>query len=348
MKVALARPVTIRDVARQAQVSVASASRALNGLDSVTEMTRERVLSAARTLRYVPHSGARSLSTRRTDTVGVVLPDLYGEFFSEIIRGVDGAARARGLHILVSTSHDDAAEAAEVMRAMRGRVDGLLLMSPHVDAHVLADNLADDLPVVLLNSSLDDARHAAFRVDNYAGAYAVVRHLVETGRRRIAHIAGPDTNFESRERRRGYLEAMGELAPEVRPRVVLGDFTEESGHAAGLRLATGDEPVEAVFAGNDMMAIGCLAGLNAAGLSVPEDVALAGFDDVPIARLVRPALTTARIPIADLGRRALERLYEIINDPDDAERRSETVRPEVVVRESTRPGPLGRPEAMQI
>lgn len=347
MRDALAKPVTIRDVAREAQVSVASASRALNGLDNVTNATKERVLSAARVLRYVPHSGARSLSTRRTDTIGVVLPDLYGEFFSEIIRGVDGAARARGLHILVSTSHGDATEAAEVMRAMRGRVDGLLLMSPHVDAHVLADNLADDLPLVLLNSSLEDGRHASFRVDNYGGAYAVVEHLLGTGRRRVVHIAGPDTNFESQERRRGYLDAMAALAPDQPARVLLGDFTEESGHAAGLRIATADERPDAVFAANDMMAVGCLDGLNAAGLQVPGDVALAGFDDVPIARVIRPALTTARIPIADIGRRALERLHEIITDPATAERRAETVRPEVVVRDSTRPGPTGSPGSIQ-
>ena len=128
------RPVTIRDVAREAGVSVASASRSLNGLANVREATRDRVLGAARRLRYVPHTAARMLSTRRSDTIGVMLPDLHGEFFSEIIRGADQAARARGLHLLVSTSHGDAAEAAAAMRSMRGRVDGLLLMSPHVNA----------------------------------------------------------------------------------------------------------------------------------------------------------------------------------------------------------------------
>jgi LacI family transcriptional regulator len=330
MRMAL-KPVTIRDVAREAQVSVASASRALNNTGNVTAATRERVLGAARSLRYVPHSGARSLSTRRTQTIGVVLPDLYGEFFSEVIRGVDEAARARGLHLLVSNSHGDADEAASAIRAMRGRVDGLLLMSPHVDASVLADNLSDDLPLVLMNTRIEGRTHPAFLIDNYAGAYAVTRHLVEGGAGRVAHIAGALGNFEAEERRRGYLDALQGSAPLV----VQGDFSEESGHAAGLRLATMEKRPDAVFAANDMMAVGCMAAVEAAGLRVPQDIALAGFDDIPIARLIKPALTTARVRISDLGRRALERLAGVIEHPDGVDLSPEIARPELVVRESS-------------
>lgn len=146
-----AQSVTIRDVAREAEVSIATASRALNGMDNVTEETRERILKAARRLRYVPHSGARLLSTRRTRTLGLILPDPHGEDFPEIIRGAGAAARARGLQLLLSSSHHDHEAVAGVIRSMRGRVDGLMIMSPDVDSRVLADNLTDDLPVVLLN-----------------------------------------------------------------------------------------------------------------------------------------------------------------------------------------------------
>lgn len=334
MRAATLKPVTIRDVAREANVSVASASRALNGLNKVTETTRERVLGAARNLRYVPHSGARSLITRCTDTVGVVLPDLYGEFFSEVIRGIDVAARARGLHLLVSSSHGDPAQAAAAIRSMRGRVDGLLIMSPHVDAEVLSRNLSDDLPTVLMNTPTGSRRYPSFEVDNHGGACAVVRHLTEQGRRRIVHIAGPDANHESSERRRGYIDALSEAAPDVEPRVLQGDFSEEGGFQAGVTLAAFDEPPEAVFAANDVMAIGCLRALQDAGLRVPQDVALAGFDDIPLARWVRPGLTTARVRIADLGRRALERLAS--GDwPSSHDNSAQIVRPELVVRESS-------------
>src|ERR1700733_5209770 len=157
--------VTIKDVAREANVSVASVSRALNGSANVTEATRRRIVGIAEKLRYVPHSAARSLITRRTQTVGALLPDLFGEFFSELIRGIDLAARARGLHLLVSSSHGNPSEAAAALRAMQGRVDGVLVMSPHVDAHFLREHLADALPAVLINSAARSDNYATLNID---------------------------------------------------------------------------------------------------------------------------------------------------------------------------------------
>jgi len=329
-----ARRTTIRDVARLAEVSIASASRALNGLDTVTEETREKVLQAARLLRFVPHTGARSLSTRRTETVGLVLPDLYGEFFSELIRGIDAAARKRALHLLVSSSHGDANEAAAAIRSMRGRVDGLLVMSPYVDAVVLADNIEPNLPIVLMNTDGAGSRLASLRVDNYGGAFAVTRHLRDIGRRRIAHVAGPASNYEAQERLRGYVAALDEAAA---PIIVEGNFSEQSGDDAARALLSASVKPDAIFAANDTMAVGVLLALRGLGLRVPKDVALAGFDDIPIARLIEPALTTVQISIADLGRRALERLALRIEGGEE-ENSSETIKPKLVVRQSTAAG----------
>lgn len=325
---------TIRDVARTAGVSVASASRALNGMTTVAPAMRERVLTAASQLRYVPHTAARALSRRRTDTIGVVLPDLHGEFFSEVIRGVDMAARRRGLHLLISTSHGDAAEAAAAIRAMRGRVDGLLLMSPHVDGHLLADNLAADVPMVLVNTQVEGHPHTAFCVDNYAGAVAVVEHLASGAKisgRLVAHISGPADNLESQDRRRGFLDALNG----AEGLVLEGDFSEESGYAAGLALAEMNPRPAAVFAANDMMAIGCMLALAEKGLVVPRDIAVAGFDDIPVARLMRPSLTTVRANIADLSRRALECLAQIINGEAPWRNAAQTVGSHLIVRESS-------------
>ncbi len=321
---------TIRDVAREAGVSVASASRSLNGLTTVTSRTRNQVLAAAQKLRYVPHAAARALSTRRTDTIGVILPDLHGEFFSEVIRGADLAARKNGLQLLVATSHGDASQAAAAMRSMAGRVDGLLLMSPHVDEQVLAESLADDLPTVLINTLIGRASHAAFTVDNHAGAVAAVKHLARLGRS-VAHIAGPAENFESRERRRGYRDALGG----VETLVLEGDFSEESGHRAGIRLAAMENRPGAVFAANDMMAIGCLLALAESGLRAPADVAVAGFDDIPAARLIRPSLTTLRTNVADLSRRAVEQLAAAIGGDRSFQPFTESVLPQLVERESS-------------
>ncbi len=329
--------ITIKDVARLASVSVATVSRALNGAENILPETRARVMTAAQELRFTPSSAARSLISRRTHTVGALLPDLYGEYFSELIRGIDLKARARGLHLLVSSSHGDASEAAAALRAMLGRVDGLLVMSPHVDTASLAANLPHGLPVVLINTRLPDAAVASFAIDNHGGAFAMTRHLVSRGHRLIAFIAGPDNNYEAQERLRGYRSALAELLPSQPELVLPGDFNEETGWRAGSEIATLAQRPSAVFCGNDMMAIGCLAALAEAGVRVPQDIAVAGFDDIPIARYLTPPLTTVRVRIAELGSLALDRLASAIENPGRSAAQHQTLRAELVVRQSCMP-----------
>ena len=332
-------PVTIKDVAREAKVSVATVSRALNGLSSVTAKTRERVMKVAADMHFIPSSAARSLISRRTQTIGVLLPDLYGEFFSELIRGIDQAARAHGLHLLISSTRGDAAEAAAAMKALHGRVDGLLVMSPHADAEFLAHNLPRNLPAVLMSSRGAGGVLPSFSVDNYGGALAVVRHLVARGHSRIAMITGPEHNFDAQERLRGYSDAMAQLVPGTEELILQGDFSEESGYRTGNQILALAQRPTAVFAANDMMAIGCLFALTEAGVQVPGEVALAGFDDIPIARFVSPPLTTVRVRIAELGSMALERLAMGIEHPQRLSATPQTLRCELVVRSS-----CGRPQ----
>ncbi|WP_337053624.1 LacI family DNA-binding transcriptional regulator [Pseudoxanthomonas sp. USHLN014] len=328
--------ITIRDVAREAQVSVATVSRALNGHDNVAEEVRKLVLETARRLRYQPHAAARSLSSRSTQTIGVVLPDLYGEFFSELIRGIDGVAREHRRHLLVSSYHGAQDAQGAALRAMRGRVDGLLVLSPYADQPgFLTDNLPDGLPVVLINTHLPHGDYPVLNIDNHGGAVAMMRHLVASGRRRIAFIAGPACNFDAAERLRGYRDALAELLPGVAEQVLPGRFDEASGMEAGTALLAAGTRPDAVFAANDTMALGCLFAFNQAGVRVPQDIVLAGFDDVPVARFVHPPLTTMRISIAELGANALRRLLQDIQAkaplalPDPA-----PLVPELVVRDS--------------
>jgi LacI family transcriptional regulator len=327
------RPATIKDVAARAGVSVASVSRVLNAQGVVGEDVRARVMEAVETLSYVPHSGARSLITRKTDTVGVILPDLFGEFFSELIRGMDLAAREKRLHLIVSSSHDDAEEASFAIKSMRGRVDGLIILSPHLDAAALAASMPRSLPVLLMNGGARDVDRPSITVDNHGGAEVMTRHLLAQGRRRVAHVAGPVGNLEAEARRAGYLAAMAEAG--IEPVVLDGDFDQASGFRAGAAIAAMDIRPDAVFAGNDMMALGVLLALQEAGLRCPEDVAVGGFDDVPIASLVRPALTTMRIDIAETGRRALERLVSLVDAAGEAPINHEIVRPTLVARQSS-------------
>lgn len=303
------RTVTIKDVAAKAGVSVATISRVLNGKGPVREATHERVIETARALRYVPHGAARSLSTRRTNTIGLLLPDLHGEFFSEIIRGIDAEARRTGYHLLVSGFHSDQDEMSAVLGAMRGRVDGLIVMSPDREAMTLCAQLPLGLPTVLLNSTGDTAR--TITIDNYGGAVAMVKHLLSLGHRTIAFITGPEQNADASERLRGYCDAVGGAAHQV----LRGDFGEQTGYAAGRELLQAPERPSAIFAANDAMAIGALSALREAAVDVPRQIALAGFDDVPIARYLTPPLTTVNVAIAELGRRAFELVEQRLHDP---------------------------------
>lgn len=323
---------TIRDVAREAAVSTASVSRALNGHGNVRPDTRARVLAAARKLGYVHHAGARSLSMARAHAIGAVLPDLHGEFFSEIVRGMDREASGRGLQLLMSTSHADAAQAAQALRAMRGRVDGLVVMAPHLDMAPLLAGLPPALPTVLINCRGAAADRPSFQIDNAAGVDAMVRHLVSTGRRRIALIGGPPGNLDAEERLDAFRRAMREQADAADPLVLPGDFSEEAGRAAARTLIDHPREVDAVFAANDEMAIGCLLALGEAGVDVPGRIAVAGFDGIPVARYL--SLTTMRVPIAEIGAAAVARLAGLAA----GERRAGTVErhaPELVVRATT-------------
>lgn len=321
--------VTIRDVAARAGVSVATVSRVLNGKELVREATTAQVLEAARTLRYVPNVAARALSIRRSQTIGIVLPEMHGEFFSEVIRGIDLAARHSGYHLLVSGSHSDAAEMVAVVEAMRGRVDGLVVMAPDV----AVDELSDQVPLVLLNSN--DQRYAAITIDNFGGARAMMRHLASLDHRRIAFITGPAQNADARERLRGYRQSM--RGSDARPIEVRGDFSESSGFAAAREIAKMNPRPTAIFAANDSMAIGALGALAEAGLRVPNDITVVGFDDIPIACYVSPPLTTIGVDIAELGRRAFAVLIEAIAQPQKRERRRERITTTLVVRKSSAP-----------
>ena len=328
--------VTIKDVAREARLSVATVSRALNGHANVTETSRRHVLEVAERMRYSPHAAARSLSSRHTQSIGVVLPDLHGEFFSELIRGIDGVARAHQQHLLVSSYHGNQEQQGQALRTMRGRVDGLVVLSPYAEnPDFLTRNLPPALPAVLINTRLPDSQYPVLSIDDHAGAVCMTRHLLQQGHRRIAFIAGPDSNFDARERLRGFRDALAEHGDGAEGLELEGAFDEASGFRAGQSLLAKAELPDAVFAANDMMALGCLYAFSQAGVRVPEQIALAGFDDIPLARFAHPPLTTMQVSIAELGARAMELLLQQIAAPQPATLPPQMLVPELVVRASS-------------
>ena len=330
---------TLRDVAREAGVSVATASRAINGLGNVTAPTRAAVMAAVKKLNFVPHSGARSLTRRKTDTVGVILPDLFGEFFSEIIRGIDLVAHESGMHLLLGNMHGSTHETAAAIAAMRGRVDGLLVMPPDLKPELLADYLDPALPTVLLNYDAGSLDLPFVAVDNYRGAYAMTEALLTRGAQQVVHIAGPKHNRDARDRQRGFVDAMAKIAKERSPVILPGDFSEESGEKAARLFVEGQLPADAVFAANDQMAVGLIAELARAGVSVPGDVMVAGFDDIPLARHLSPGLTTMQVNIDRLGSTGMMMLLRLLRGDTLAAASATILTPNLIARGTTASAP---------
>ena len=326
---------TIKEVAQKAGVSIATVSRALNNVGSVDDRTRLLVQKTARELRYVPSALGRNLSRRKTEAIGLVLPDLFGEFFSEVIRGTDQTAQEHHYHLLVSSSHSSRDEIVAVLRAMRGRVDGLIIMSPHIDARTLHENLPSLLPTVLVNCAVRGSDFDSISIDNFGGARAMAKHLLGHGHRRIAFIGGAPDNLDASERLRGFRQACAEAGlgpPDALE--VFGDFSEESGYAAARQLLARSHMPTAVFAANDSMAIGALSAFREGGLRIPDDIGLAGFDDIPIAGYLTPTLTSVRAHISELGTLAMIKVLRAIREHGLHPRGHEIIRTDLSIRAS--------------
>lgn len=328
--------VTIREVARVAGVSASTVSRVFNQADLVSSKTRARILEVAERLQYVPNAAARSLSIRRTHVLGLLVPLPHSEFFIEMMRGMDDAAQELGFLLLISGSHNRIEDTRTAFRSMKGQVDGFLVVAPNVEPEALWDVLPRDVPAVFLNSSAPGDRYSTIRLTNRDGARAAVQHLLALGHERIAIVKGPAVNGEAQERLEGYQQALRDAGIEPDPQLeVDGTFTRESGVAAGRVLLGLPRPPTAVFASNDLMAIGLLTVFHGAGLRVPDDVAIVGFDDIPMARYVQPALSTVHVPIYQIGRRAVERLVALVEKEGEGEPTADVLETRLVVRAST-------------
>jgi DNA-binding LacI/PurR family transcriptional regulator len=328
-----ARRAVMSDVAKLAGVSHQTVSRVINGSDRVREETRERVLAAMRMLDYRPNPVARALVTGRSKTIGVVSFDttLYGP--ASTLFGIERAAHEEGYFTsIVSLRSLDRASVLTAVERLRGQaVDGVLVIAPQITAAHAVAQLPPDVAVVAVEAGPDD-EVPVVAVDQFAGAAAATRHLLELGHRTVWHIAGPSDWQESRQRIAGWRHALEAARAEPRPPLA-GDWSARSGYELGQRLMA-EPDVTAVFVANDQMALGLLRVLHEAGRSVPRDVSIVGFDDIPEAAYFTPPLTTVRQDFMEMGRRSLHRLLsEIANGSRSATR--ETVPPELVVRAST-------------
>jgi LacI family transcriptional regulator len=328
------------DVADRAGVSLATASRALNGLATVDGALRRRVLDAARAVGYRPNAFARGLRTQRTLTLGVVIPSIANPHFTEAVQAAQDAAAAAGYTTIVcNTARDPEAEQRDLLVLTSGRVDGLILAPTQTGPAQLMALLADGPPVVLMDRRLEGVPWDWVAVDVAAGVREAVAYLAGRGRKRIALLAGPAGISTAEDKLAGYragLAAQG-LDPDA-ALVVAGDYTDAGGYEATRRLLAQSPRPDAVIASNNLSAIGMTRAVLEEGLRVPEDVALVGFDNTPWTTLVRPALTLVAQPVAALGTTAtrllLDRLERPAGSPPD-EPRQVLLAPTLVVRQST-------------
>ncbi len=336
------RQPTVRDVAAQAGVSHQTVSRVINGHNYVNPATRERVTAAIEALDYVPNAVARSLSSDRTHTIAVVTNDISDHFFAEFVAGAEAEARRRGLYLLIGSVEeavpDD--EEAYLRLMLERRLEGLIIARPLLtpaSQHRLR-TIARRMPLVLVASQPEPQVLASVDVDNRAGGRDATAYLLELGHRRIATITGPLEWVSAQRRLEGYRDALTASAAGFDDALVerCEDWGLEAGAAAMARLLDLGQPFTAVFAHSDLLALGAITTLRERGIQVPTDVSVVGYDDIPVARFVNPALTTMRQPMREVGRTALTTLLDGLDAT--AQRPTQVLlKAELMVRDSAAP-----------
>lgn len=338
--------VTIADVAKLVGVSTATVSRVLNGKATVDPETRARVQEAMRELNYTPNLSARQLGTGQSMMLGLVLPDITNPFFPLVARGAGDAAHQSGYTLVLANSDGDPRLEEEALRALIGRrVDGIIVAPAANRAAWVKDIVGDQVPVVLLDRHVDGPAMDCVAADNRAGSALAAQHLLELGHRCIGYISGPEGLASADERRESFIARATAGGAEMRPEwIVGGDFQLLSGFQAMQQLLLQPERPTAVACGNDLMALGALRALRQAGLTPPHDMAIVGYDDVPVAALSEPALTTVAQPAYRMGAAAVELLLQRIHAPgEEAEPVSLALPVRLVVRESCGGGKRGEP-----
>ena len=306
---------TIYTVAERAGVSIATVSRVLNNSPRISAETRAKVLQVMQELSYRPSAAARDLARNTTETIALLFPEVSGPFFSEIIRGIETEAHRHHYHLLVY-SLPSADQEDQLLPFLSSKVDGMIVGS-HCEASYVQRLHEQNVPFVLLNQQLEEMAADSIQTSSFEGAYEAVDHLVGHGYEPIAFIAGPATSTQSRVRLEAYRQALVDRGwPQDPQWIVTGDYSEQSGERAMRTLLSCAQPPRAVFAANDQMAIGAIDAARSQGLSVPHDVAIAGFDDLPVAAYIDPTLTTVRRSVRESGELAVQLLVRRIEEPD--------------------------------
>lgn len=329
--------ITIRDVARTAGVSVSTVSRVLNNSKPVSDEVRQRVMSAVETLGFQPNALARSLILRRSSFIGLLVPDVSNPFFSEVVAGVEEVANAQGYNVILCNTHGELAREMAYLDILKEhQAAGVVFMCRELRDEHLKRFAADGMPVVLASRYSEKKSLPRVVIDDQQAAYDATIHLIERGHQRIAFISGSVLDRASGlDRLMGYQRALNDHQFPIDFRLIKeGNFKAQSGYKAAQELLGQQAPPTAILAANDEMAIGAINAIFASGRRVPDDIAVVGFDDIYLASIFRPALTTIRQPIREIGSEAAQMVLRLVRGeslPDE-----KVVLPhELVIRESS-------------
>jgi len=328
---------TIKDVANLAGVHPSTVSRVINDNSRISEKTKNKVLLIIKKLGYTPNAIARGLKTKRTQTLGMLIPDITNPFFAELARGVEDAANKNNFNVILCNTDDKLKKERTYLEILRGkRVDGLILGTAHIRDKSILELEKKKFPYILVSRNIEGLDKNCVIVDDVAGGIMVTEYLIKLGHRRIAHITGPLKTRSALNRLKGYKLALKKYEIEYRDELVgEGDFRIKGGYQVMKRFLKLAEPPTAIFAANDLLALGAIQVILKKKYHIPEDFCIIGFDDIRLASFVYPPLTTVRQPMLEMGALAVKMLLKIIEE-GEFNQKKEILEPKLIIRESCR------------
>ncbi|WP_085992129.1 LacI family DNA-binding transcriptional regulator [Oceanobacillus senegalensis] len=310
--------VTIKEVAKEANVAISTVSRVLNNSGYTSEKTREKVLQAVKKLDYKGSLLAAAMTKKQTLTLGLIIPDIKNIFYSDLTRAVEDEASKHGFNIFLCNTDNNLQKEAEYINLLIAKgVDGIIFSSPEIEAENIKDakEKYPDLPIVVLGSKIFNLHVHEVLVDNFDGGYKATSHLIDLGHKDIAFISGGKESYASVERHKGYEYALNENGISINDEYVVFDkFYMESGYKNALKLLQKNRRPTAIFAGSDSIAVGVYRAANELNINIPEQLSVVGFDDSQYAEILSPMLTTIHTPIKEMGQRAIEIIVKLIKE----------------------------------
>lgn len=328
---------TIKLIAKKANVSIATVSRALNNDVRVTAKTHKKILQISQELNYKPNLIARNFAKKTSYTIGLILPDISDEFFTDIIRGVDEITFRNGFYTMVASSHKHRTLSDSITAfSQTGLVGGIILLVSAMSDDLKKKLNQTKIPVVLIGGCNQDHDFDIVAIDNYQGAFNATEYLIKKKKfKKIAHITGPSENYDAFLRKKGFIDACKKNGISINKSfIVNGNYTIDSGYHGFIQLYGLPERPEAIFAANDMMALGCYDAANYFNVKIPDDISLIGFDDIFMSKYINPSLTTVRVQIEEVGKAAANLLIDRLNNSNGTHHSLIKIPTELIIRNS--------------